>query len=126
MREWRIQSRHSQDHDPIVGPISANAIRLWGSKAFRVAVADATAGRIPMASTYLLRHSHASALHYAGFTPVEAANRLGHGVGLHWQHYAHVVESMSGTRYDSLDALIEAARADLVFPVGSPTWIRQA
>jgi hypothetical protein len=33
---------------------------------------------------------------------------------------------MSGTRYDGLDALIEAARADLVFPVSSPTAIRKA
>jgi integrase len=124
LREWRLQSRHSQDHDAIVGPMSANAIRLWGSKAFRVVVADVTAGRIPKASTYLLRHSHASALHYAGFTPAEAANRLGHGVGLHWQHYAHVVESMSGTRYGSLDALIVTARADLMFPSCSPSSMR--
>ena len=67
-----------------------------------------------------LLHSHASALHYAGFTPVEAANRLGHGVGLHWRHYAHVIESMSGTRYDGLDALIASARADLMFARSSP------
>ena len=74
---------------------------------------------MPMNGDNGRQHSHASALHYAGFTPVEAANRLGHGVGLHWQHYAHVIESMSGTRYDDLDALIAGARAELMFPVSS-------
>ena len=67
------------------------------------------------ATTYTLRHSHASALHYASYTPAEAAARMGHGLGLHWQTYAHVIESMAGERYADLDALIAAARADLVF-----------
>jgi hypothetical protein len=32
------------------------------------------------ATLYTLRHSHASALHYAGFTPLEEAARMGYGL----------------------------------------------
>ena len=41
---------------------------------------------------------------------------MGHGLALHWKTYAHVIETLSGQRYPDLDALITAARADLVFP----------
>jgi hypothetical protein len=58
-------------------------------------------------------------LHYASFTAPEAAARLGHSLEVHRKHYAHVIETLSGTRYADLDALIAAARADLGFPVGS-------
>jgi len=61
-----------------------------------------------------LRHTHASACHYAGFTLPEAARRLGHGPGLHLQTYAHVIDALDGKRYADLDALIAAARADLM------------
>ena len=71
-------------------------------------------------TVYTLRHSHASALHYAGYTPPEAAARLGHGLDLHWRTYAHVVEQLRGRRYDGLDALLEAARADPRVPRGFP------
>jgi hypothetical protein len=50
----------------------------------------------------------------AGFTLPEAARRLGHGPGLHLQTYAHVIDALDGKRYADLDALIAAARADLV------------
>jgi hypothetical protein len=56
-------------------------MRLWGSKTFRRVVEDVSAGRLSTASAYPLRHSHASMLHYSGFTPVEAANRLGTASG---------------------------------------------
>jgi hypothetical protein len=72
-----------------------------------------------------IRHSHASACHYAGFTIPEAARRLGHGAGLHVETYAHVVESISGTRYDDLDGLIEAARTYLMFPESSLASTRE-
>ena len=115
LKAWRLQSGRPGDDQPIVGEMTANALRLWGAKRLRPAVKAATNGRITDATLYTLRHSHASALHYAGFTPPEAADRVGHGLGLHWRTYAHVVAAISGTRYDGLDALIAAARAELEF-----------
>jgi integrase len=113
LKAWRLESG-GRDNDPIVGPMTANAIRLWGAKRLRPAVATIVPS-FTDASTYTLRHSHASALHYASHTPAEAARRMGHGLGLHWTTYAHVIESISGERYPDLDALIRAARNDLVF-----------
>ena len=63
--------------------------------------------------TYTLRHSHASALHYAGFTVPEAARRMGHSAVKHLDTYAHVIDAISGQRYPDLDDLIAAARAEL-------------
>lgn len=45
---------------------------------------------------------------------------MGHGLALHWKTFAHVIETLYGQRYGDLDALISAARADLMFPVSSP------
>lgn len=109
LKQWRLQSRRPGDDEPIIGEMSPNAMKLWGRR------------RLPDGlRLYDLRHSHASALHYAGFTVPEAARRLGHGPSLHVQTHAHVIEAISGTRYDDLDALIQAARAELRFPQGSP------
>jgi len=49
---------------------------------------------------YTLRHTHASLLHYAGFTAPEAAARMGHGLPVHWSRYAHIVNGQHGKRYD--------------------------
>jgi hypothetical protein len=38
---------------------------------------------------------------------------MGHGLPVHWSHYAHIVNGQHGTRYAGLDALIAAARAEL-------------
>ncbi len=65
-------------------------------------------------SAYTLRHTHASLLHYAGFTVPEAAERMGHSAVVHVGTYAHVIRKLAGRRYGGLDPLIEAARADLV------------
>jgi hypothetical protein len=51
-------------------------------------VRHATTGRRDDVSLYALRHSHASACHYAGLTIPEAARRLGRGPGLHVEAYA--------------------------------------
>jgi integrase len=110
LREWQLQSGR-RDDEPIIGPMSANALRLWGAKSLRRAVSTATGGRITDATVYTLRHSHASALHFCGFTVPEAARRLGHGGALHLRTYAHVIESITGQRYADLDELIAAARA---------------
>ena len=74
-----------------------------------------------MTSTlYMLRHTHASALHYCGFTVPEAARRLGHGAALHVETHGHVLDSVRGQRFEDLDALIASARTDLMFPQSSP------
>jgi integrase len=119
LKEWRLQSGVPADTEPIVGAMTANALRLWGAKPLRRAVKAATGGRIEDATVYTLRHTHASALHYCGFTVPEAASRLGHGGALHLRTYAHVIESISGERYAGPDALIAAARARLEFPQSS-------
>jgi integrase len=107
-------NREAETATPTIGPMTANALRLWGAKRLRSAVV-AVVSSFDDASTYTLRHSHASALHYANHTPAEAAARMGHGLALHWKTYAHVIESITGKRYADLDALIEAARNDRVF-----------
>ena len=94
--------------------MTANAMKLWGRRGLRSAAKEPT-GRDDV-TLYTLRHSHASALHYAGFTVPEAARRLGHGGGLHIETYSHVIDSLSGERHASLDSLLSAARADLLFP----------
>jgi hypothetical protein len=43
----------------------------------------------------------------------EAARRLVQCAGLHGETYAHVIDALDGRLYESLDALIAAARADL-------------
>jgi integrase len=66
-------------------------------------------------TVYTLRHTHASALHYAGWTVPEAARRMGHGPALHVTTYAHVIDAVQGKRYDDLDSLIADARSNLEF-----------
>lgn len=102
--------------------MSANAMKLWGRRVLRTG-AKTTTDREDV-TLYTLRHSHASALHYAGFTVPEAARRLGHGGGLHIDTYSHVIDSLSGERHAGLDALIDSARADLMFPRSSPAKVR--
>jgi integrase len=110
LKEWRLQAGRPGNDQPIVGPMTANALKLWGAKRLRPAVRAATDGRIADATVYTLRHSHASALHYAGFTVPEAARRMGHGGELHLRVYAHCIDSISGERYANLDALLADAR----------------
>jgi integrase len=92
--------------------MSANAMKLWSRRHLSMRLYD-------------LRHSHASALHYAGFTVPEAAERLGHGPALHVETYAHVIRAMSGQRYGSLDELITAARVPRRFREGSASAGRE-
>ena len=77
--------------------MTQNAMKLWARRVLRTAGTDAT-GRGDV-TPYTLRHTHASALHYAGFTIPEAAGRLGHGAGLHVETYAHVIDALDGKRY---------------------------
>jgi integrase len=125
LKEWQLQSG-GRDRDPIVGPMSANGMRLWGAKRLRPAVKTATAGRITDATVYTLRHSHASACHYVStLTVPEICRRLGHAQQTHFLHYAHVIDALDGSRYRDLDKLIAAARAKLMFPQCSPSEAEQ-
>ena len=55
-----MQAGRPGDDEPIIGPMTANALKLWGTKVLRPAVAAATGGRITDATVYTLRHTHAS------------------------------------------------------------------
>jgi integrase len=120
LKEWSLQSGRPGLNEPIIGPLSPNGLKLWGSKKLRPALAHATEGRITDATVYLLRHSHASALHYCGWTVPSAAKRLGHSGEMHVRTYAHVIESLGAERWTDLDAMIRDARS-LMFPNRSPT-----
>jgi integrase len=124
LKAWRLESGRPGDEEPIIGDMTQNAMKLWARRTLRKAGKAAAGGREDV-TVYTLRHTHASALHYAGFTIPEAARRLGHGAGLHVETYAHVIDAMSGKRYKNLDALIAAARAELVFRRSSVTAERQ-
>ena len=111
LKEWRLQSGRPADSEPIVG-MSARNMNQWNGCLRRIAGRDLTA--------YALRHTHASMLHYAGYTVPEAAARMGHGPELHLKTYAHVIDGLGSERYPDLDQLISAARgADLKFRQGS-------
>jgi len=99
LKTWRLESGGRGDQ-PIIGPMTPNAMRLWNRR-------NLPAGVV----LYTLRHSHASALHYAGYTTPEAAERLGHDEVTHMRHYAHVIRALTGTRYQSLDKLLNVARS---------------
>lgn len=109
LKAWRIASG-GRGEDPIIGPLGVDGLRLWAYKQLRPA-ARQLLGREEI-TTYTLRHTHASALHYAGWTVPEASRRMGHGPALHVQTYAHVIDAVK-TRYEDLDALLAAARAEL-------------
>jgi hypothetical protein len=84
LRAWQLESG-GRGSDPIVG----DARRLWGYKCLRPAVKASTSGRVTDATTYTLRHSHASACHYVGtLTVPEICRRLGHSQQTHFLHYA--------------------------------------
>ena len=118
LREWRLQSGRPDVGEPIIGQMTANALKKWTTQTLRPA-GRRLLGREDV-TLYTLRHTHASACHYVGMTTPEAARRLGHGPVLHIQTYAHVIEGLAGRRYPDLDALITAARGD----AARPAWRR--
>jgi integrase len=104
--------------DPIVGELGVAGLRLWAYKHLDVVARRAT-GRTDV-TLYTLRHSHASALHYCGWTVPDAAERLGHSAVVHMGIYAHPIKVIGSRRYRDLDDLIAEARADLVCPQSAP------
>lgn len=124
LRRWRLESGAGQrlrDPRPIIGEITVCAFKQWGTRTLKP-IMQQIAG-IP-GSAYTLRHSHASALHYCGYTPAAAAKRMGHSVSMHWAHYARVVEALERQpHYDNLDALLTAARAGV--PITFPSALEK-
>jgi integrase len=88
LKVWQLRSGRPGGNEPIIGAMTPNAMKLWGRRVLRPAAKAATDGREDV-TLYTLRHTQASACHYAGFTIPEAARRLGHGPGLHVETYAH-------------------------------------
>jgi integrase len=70
---------------------------------------------------YTLRHSHASALHYCGWTVPDAAERMGHSPVVHMDTYAHPIKIIGSRRYRDLDDLIAEARGKLECPQSAPS-----
>jgi integrase len=101
LKEWQLASG-GRGSEPIIGAMTQNALKCWSRRVLPVTL-------------YTLRHSHASACHYAGMTLAEVARRLGHSQQTHVLHYSHVIEAITGERYADLDALIDAARNDAMF-----------
>src|SRR5213596_1531230 len=114
LRAWQMESA-GRGGEPIIGPLGSDGLRLWAYKRLDPAAHRAT-GRDDV-TLYTLRHTHASALHYCNdYTLPRILKRLGHSAPVHFQHYAHIVDAAEGRpHHASLDALIEQARAQLVF-----------
>jgi integrase len=111
LKAWRLESGRPGDDEPIIGLMTSFNLKAIGARKLGPA---AKALGLDGVTIYTLRHTHASALHYAGWTVPAAARRLGHGPALHVTHYAHVIDALEGQpRYSDLEALIAAARADV-------------
>jgi hypothetical protein len=108
LKAWRLEAGRPADTEPIVG-LSARNMNEWNGRLRRL-VRETLGRDIEHLRTNSLRDTHASLLHYASYTVPEAAARMGHTTAVHWQHYARVIEALSGQRHPSLDALIRAAR----------------
>jgi integrase len=117
LRAWQMESGGRGD-DPIIGLLGEDGLRLWAYKHLDVAARRAT-GRDDV-TLYTLRHSHASALHYCGWTVPDAAERMGHSAVVHMGIYAHPIKVIGSQRYRDLDDLIAEARAELVCPQSAP------
>jgi excisionase family DNA binding protein len=117
LRAWQLESGGRGD-EPIVGPLGQDGLRLWAYK-FLDPVARRATGRSDV-TMYTLRHSHASALHYCGWTVPDAAERMGHSAVVHMGIYAHPIKVIGAQRYRDLDDLIAEARGDLECPQSAP------
>lgn len=108
LKAWRLESGRPADKEPIVG-LSIRNMNQWNVR-FRQLARETLDREIEHLRVNSLRDTHASLLHYAGYTVPEAAARMGHTPTVHLEHYARVVDSLGGQRYADLDALIRAAR----------------
>jgi integrase len=118
LKAWRLEAGRPADTTRIIG-LTARNMNQWNVYLQRIA--RAAIGRDDL-TAYTLRHTHASALHYAGYTVPRAAERMGHTTNVHLEHYAHVIDGLGDQRYPDIDALIAAARSpesSLRFPQSS-------
>jgi integrase len=123
LHRWQLESGRPLGDRPIVGPMTESALTQWGWKHLGPAVHKLT-GRDDV-TCYTLRHTHASALHYCGYTVPAAARRLGHSGQVHLGYYAHVIDALEGRpQHANLDALIAAARNES--SAGVPPLFRKA
>ena len=109
LNAWRLQSGGRGD-EPIIGPLTASGLASWGEDHFKPLALEVT-GRSDV-SLYTLRHTHASALHYCGWTVPDAAARMGHSGIVHLRTYAHPMAQLSARRWPDVDSLIADARAE--------------
>ena len=103
LRAWQLESGGRGD-EPIVGLLGRDGLSLWAYKHLDLAARRAI-GRDDV-TLYTLRHSHASALHYCGWTVPDAAERMGHSAVVHMGIYAHPIKVIGAQRYRDLDDLI--------------------
>jgi integrase len=71
---------------------------------------------------YDLRHSFRSLLIYEGANIIEVADEMGHGASMTLRTYGHVFKELKGVERVPAEALIRAARDELV-PVQYPAGI---
>ena len=115
LREWRLEAGRPGDSSPIIG-LGPRELNYWNVR-LRGIVRDVLGREGGRLTAYTLRHSHASALHYAGYTVPRAAERMGHSQVEHLATYAHVIDGLGDQRWRDLDALIAAARSADVPPM---------
>jgi len=107
IKAWLLQSGYRGD-DLLVGPISPESMGRWWRREIAPVVAEIT-GRDDV-TLYTLRHTHASALHYCGWTVPDAAERMGHTQVIHLETYAHPIKVIGSQRWRDVDALIRESR----------------
>jgi integrase len=112
LAEWR--SQHSSSSPLAVfaragaAPPTTTGYRNWRRRRFDAACDEAGIGRI---RPYDLRHSFASLLIQAGYSPVELAAELGHSPTLTLNTYAHVFSEFTrGKRIDPVREIHAARR----------------
>lgn len=106
LRAWQLESG-GRGNEPIVA-VTRDMLRSWGTRNLKPAALEAT-GRDDV-TPYTLRHTHASTLHYCGWTVPDAAARLGHSPVVHMGTYAHPIALIGNRRWRDLDELILEAR----------------
>jgi integrase len=112
LREWRMQSAHSKDDDPVFPNFRGEYwtdpdSKAWAGRFFRPALKSAGI-EFPV-RIYDLRHTAATLMLKSGLSIVETAKRLGHSPSMCLDTYQHVMEEFEGVTID-LEREITCAR----------------
>ncbi len=124
LREWRARSDERADSALVIGradgsPWTTSDYRNWRRRHFDPATA--AIGRADL-RPYDLRHSFASLMIQAGYSPVELAAELGHSPTLTLDTYAHLFSEFArGERIDPV-AEIRRARQQPTGHQGGTSW----